>query len=70
MVGLKIADPNRGVCKMPEDKKETKQEEKAEKKEVAKEQKEKIVPAFKPITIRDYSKVIFFYPLFLYSGVT
>lgn len=34
------------------------------------EQKEKIVPAFQPITIRDYSKVIFFYPLFLYSGIT
>ncbi len=55
---------------MTGDKKETKQEEKAEKKEMLKEQKEKIVPAFQPITIRDYSKVIFFYPLFLYSGVT
>ncbi len=44
--------------------------EKAEKKELMNEQKEKIVPAFQPITIRDYSKVIFFYPLFLYSGIT
>ena len=55
---------------MPDEKKETKQEEKAEEKKLKREQKEKIVPAFKPITIRDYSKVVFFYPLFLYSGVT
>ncbi len=27
------------------------------------------MPAFKPITIRDYSKIVFFYPLFIYSVV-
>ncbi len=54
---------------MPEENKETKQEEKAEEKQLEQKQKEKIVPAFKPITIRDYSKVVFFYPLFFYSAV-
>nr|MDO8108841.1 hypothetical protein [Candidatus Sigynarchaeota archaeon] len=54
---------------MDEKKSETKKEEQQEKKELVKEQKEKIVPAFKPIVIRDYSKVIFFYPLFFYSAV-
>jgi cation transport ATPase len=43
--------------------------DKEEQKERAARRKAAKKAEFKPIIIRDYSKVIFFYPLFIYSGI-